>query len=482
MRKNVYHIIRDAAEKWPDQPAIHDEFGTVTFSELFDETERLRQWLLSEGVKSGMGVGLMCRNSRYFISGLFAAAGVGAVVLPLSHQLKKPEIDEITNATGLHFILDDYSGVDPLETERISEFKALKHLNSFRLQSTGKAFDQPLASHISDPVFIRYSSGTTGKSKGVVIGHQSVYERIDAANELLRLGREDVVLWVLPMAFHFVVSVVLYVRVGAAIAIARDFLAETVAETCESTSATLLYASPMHLKLLANFQGEMNLTSLKMVISTSTAISPEDIERFTSRTGLAVSQAYGIIEIGLPIVNDHDAIIHPEAVGHALPAYEVSILSDDLSELPDGVTGHLAISGPGMFDGYLSPPLLRRDVLQGGKWFMTGDLAVKDQNGLITIKGRKKSMINVSGNKAFPEEIEAVLNAYPGVKISRVFGGKHPLLGEVVEAEVVAETADLHIEKLLRFCRERLSTYKVPQRVYIVDKISMTTTGKIRRT
>jgi len=96
---NVYQIIRDAAEKWPEEPAIYDEFGAVTFAELLRETELLKDWLIEAGVQPGMGIGMMCRNSRFFIYGLFAAVGAGGVVLPLSHQMKKAEIDEVVDAT-----------------------------------------------------------------------------------------------------------------------------------------------------------------------------------------------------------------------------------------------------------------------------------------------------------------------------------------------------------------------------------------------
>lgn len=479
MDYNVYHIIRDAAQNWPNEVAIYDEFGQVTFSELWDETERLKNWLQTEGIQPGMGVGLMCRNSRFFIYGLFAATGAGAVVLPLSHQMKKAEIDGMVASTELHAVLDDQSGVDPLQSEP-KYFEEYAQLPAFRLQRSAFLFDEPMAAHLPDPVFIRYTSGTTGTSKGVVIGHQSVFERVDAANQLLQLKPGEVVLWVLPMAFHFVVSIVLYLRVGAAIAISRDFLAETISDYSEKYKATLLYASPMHIRLLANHPGRVNLESIHTVISTSTAISAADIERFTEKTGKPISQAYGIIEIGLPIVNHRSAEEHPEAVGHALPAYEVAIMDEDLQPVPNGEIGQLAIAGPGMFDGYLKPPAKRDDILKG-KWFMTGDLASKSPEGLITIKGREKSMINVSGNKVFPEEVEHVLNNHPGVKMSRVFGGKHPLLGEVVEAEVVPADAPLDAEELIRHCRGQLSTYKVPQRIRFVEALEVTATGKISR-
>lgn len=134
-----------------------------------------------------------------------------------------------------------------------------------------------------------------------------------------------------------------------------------------------------------------------------------------------------------------------------------------------------------MFAAYLQPPKLREDILQNG-WFLTGDLASRRPDGLLTIEGRKKSMINVSGNKVFPEEVEAVLNTHPAVAMSRVKGAPHPFLGECVSAEVVLHPgAEVDAETLITYCRQRLSTYKVPQRLAFVSTLPMTDSGKLRR-
>jgi acyl-coenzyme A synthetase/AMP-(fatty) acid ligase len=165
-----------------------------------------------------------------------------------------------------------------------------------------------------------------------------------------------------------------------------------------------------------------------------------------------------------------------------LPAYRVEVLGDDGKMVSPGTTGHLVMRGPGMFDAYLFPFRLRREVLSEG-WFHTGDLAVKDEHGLISLMGRKKSMINVAGNKVFPEEVESVLNRHPAVSVSRVSGFQHPLLGECVAAEVVLKpgTDATGSEALRNYCLEHLSSYKVPQRIEIVQDLPMTGSGKIKR-
>ena len=475
---NVYDILNDAAEKWGSHPAIFDEFGPLTFRELKQEADQLKDQLKAHGVKKGNALGVMARNSRQFIIGIFAGLGCGAVVMPISHQQKSSEIDNILHESKLHFIIDDHSGVNP--TNQNTQELAMS-TGSFRFAATGINKSSAFAPHIQNPAFIRFTSGTTGRSKGVIISHKSVLERIEAANKALQLGPEDTVIWVLPMAYHFVVSIVLYIRFGAAIAITKDFLANTIIDYTNRFNGTLLYAAPMHIRMLAGDNSGANLSSLKMVISTSAGISLEACNAFKDRFNIDVSQAYGIIEIGLPMINYKKSTEYPDAVGHALPDYQVEMLDENLKILPAGQIGKLAIKGPGMFDGYLSPPQIRKDILQKG-WFMTGDLASKTEGGLVKVEGREKSMINVSGNKVFPEEVEAVLNSHPLVNLSRIYGNKHPLLGEIVEAEVILKLdSEISVEELLSYCRQKLSTYKVPQIVKFVKEIEMTGSGKVIR-
>jgi len=475
---NVFEVLKVSAEKWPGQPAVYDEYGTLTFKELYTEAEALKKNLLEKGVGKGMGVGVMARNGRNFISGIFGALGTGATIMPMSHQLKPAEIEHILEDAKLHFILDDYSGVQPMERSYVDIDMPV---GKFRFTETGVPLEAVFAPHVTDAAFIRYTSGTTGRSKGVIVSHRSVIERVDAANKALLLGPGDTVVWVLPMAYHFLVSVVLYIRFGAAIGICRDFLARTVISYTNQFNGTLLYASPMHIRLLANDAGSDTLTSLKRVISTSTGIPSEVCIAFKNRYGIDISQAYGIIEIGLPIINLKQSAAHPDAVGHALPDYEVEILDDQGNKLKAGVAGHLAIRGPGMFDAYLTPPCNRDEVMKHG-WFYTADFAVKTPDGLIKVLGREKSMINVSGNKVFAEEVEAVLDSHPAVKESRIYGVEHKLMGEIIQAEVVLhEGMQPDTEEILHYCRQKLSTYKLPQRIRFVSALPMTGSGKIAR-
>jgi len=223
------------------------------------------------------------------------------------------------------------------------------------------------------------------------------------------------------------------------------------------------------------------MPSLKKVISTSAAIALDVCKAFKKRFNIDVSQAYGIIEIGLPILNYIKSSEHPEAVGYALPGYTVDILDENNNPLPDGHTGNLGIKGPGMFDAYLLPPTLSKNILKNG-YFLTADYAFKTKDGLIKIEGRSKSVINISGLKVFPEEVEAVLEMIPEIKQALVGSSPHPLLGQIIEAEVVLHYgAKIVVEDVLTYCKKRLSAFKAPQRLKVVESLPMTGSGKLQR-
>lgn len=472
----VYKVLENAKNQWPDNPAVYDDFGTLTFSELFQESEALKFQLIKRGVGKGQAVGMMARNGRNFIIGIFAVTGAGACVMPISHQLKKDELAENIKSARLSFILDDFSGIDPLGSSDVIPLKSGK----LRVAKTNNSMEI-FAPHVENPAFMRFTSGTTGTAKGVIISHQSAIERIEGANIGLELGPNDTVVWVLPIAYHFVVSILLYIRFGAAIAITKDFLPQSIIDSINRFNGTLLYASPMQIRLMAGVEENFSIPTLKKAISTSAAISSDVCVEFYKKYGIPVSQAYGIIEIGLPIINFAKSKEFPNAVGYALEGYETAILDDNNQPVESGALGHLAIKGQGMFDAYLNPPLKRDEVTKNG-FFLTADFARKEQDGLIIVEGRQKSVINVSGNKVFPEEVEKILEARTEIEQAKISGAPHPIMGQIIQAEVILKDGQtINVEEVLTYCRKRLSTYKVPQRIIVVDELEMTKTGKLVR-
>jgi acyl-CoA synthetase (AMP-forming)/AMP-acid ligase II len=459
---NVGDLVDRAAEQWGGRPALHDAAGTLNFADLRREVDRLASWMRASGLERRSGLGLVAGSGRRFLVGLFAGMKCGAVVFPMAPRMHEHELRDTIARGGIHFILEE-SG------------------ECYRLIRTPIDAALPVAPHIADAAVVRFTSGTTGAAKGVVLSHQTVMDRIVAVNRGLSLGPDDTVVWVLPMAYHFVASIILYVSCGAAIAVAGGLDAGSIIECANRNRATMLYASPMHIDLLASDRSELALSTLNQVISTTTGISGNTCRRFAARFGLEVRQAYGIIEVGLPILNRRHAAEQPEAIGEAIEGFRLEILDDDHGAVAPGVVGRLAIQGPGMFDGYLNPPLGRDEVLKDG-WFLTGDLASMDALGVVTLAGRAKSVINVAGTKVFPEEVEQVLLEHPAVSACRVRGRAQRLVGEFVIADVQLRAGfDLRPADLSAWCRRRLSVHKVPRVIEFVDDIPLTAGGKVLR-
>ena len=474
---NVYDLLVEAVHRRPDQLAAVDQGQAWTYRMLQHEIEQLANSLKEKGLGQGSSLGILGRNSIGFITAAFAGFKIGATVLPLSHQLKEVELHGILSDIKLSHCIHDGHGPDPIGKAPIPICVCGK---SWSLVQSNPDPYMPFTP-VPEAAYVRFTSGTTGSAKGVVISHRAIVDRITSAQRGLKITQDDRVLWVLPMAYHFLVSIVLYLHYGATIILCPTLLAETILDLLNKHSCTLFYGSPMHFRMLAADRSDRMISSLRLAISTSSGLPAHIAQAFSQRFDFPITQAYGIIEVGLPLLNATSSEQHPDAIGYALPGFEIGLLDETGHVVPPGSTGRLGLKGPGMFDAYLQPFTPRRDVLQNG-WFMTGDLASMSEDGLVTIRGREKSVINVSGNKVFPEEVEEVLSSHPSILAARIRGMPHPLTGEIVEADLVLHNVQtIEPEEIIAYCRQRLSTYKVPQRIHLMDCLPETGTGKILR-
>ena len=447
------------------RPAIISAGGTLSYGDLLERVSVAAAWLgrcegfRREGVVPR--VGLACASGVDYIVLALAILKAGGCLVPLADELTPPERKEVIERTALCGILEGpVASWLPLATPPMADEAAFSAL---------------------EPAFIRFSSGTTGRSKGVVLSHEKLRERILAANAALRIGPGDRVLWMLPMAHHFAVSIVLYLYHGACTVLGDSHLAAEVLETARATRATVIYGAPFHHALLAADPGNFRWPDLRLAVTTAAPLTAEIARKFRERFGKPLVQGLGIIEIGLPLLNTDGAADAPTAVGRPLPDFAVELRDGDGQPVPAGGVGELWIKGPGMFDAYLSPWQPAAEICVDG-WFATGDLARSDAAGCVWLLGRTKSVLNVSGMKVFPEEVESALEKHPAVRRCRVIGAPHGVLGTVPVAEVILESgAFLSSRDLLRWCRKSLSVYKIPRRVTFVDSLPLTPSGKLRR-
>ncbi|MEM6821293.1 MAG: class I adenylate-forming enzyme family protein [Verrucomicrobiota bacterium] len=474
----VVDEIRRRASEIPEQSAIV-EFTTdgrehrLSYADLVRRVDAcVADWESGDEapIRAGDRCGLLAAQGHEFIIYSLAILQRGQCLVPISEDYGGEALQGFIEKAGLHGLWD-------LKSE--AGFKRLP-----RPDAVDDREDESFRG--LNPAYLRFTSGTTNSRKGVILSHQGILERLDGANQVLKITPEDRVLWLLPMAHHLVVSIFLYLRFGATILLPQNYYPSQVVSLAREEQATVFYASPYHYDMLSGAEDASLLKDVRLAISTATGLTSEVAERFYNATGLPLSQALGVIEMGLPVINTERAKEKPLSLGQVLPHYDVWIRGEDGSRIeatgPDSGLGEICIHGPGAFAAYLNPWTLANDVMKPDG-FRTGDLGYFDEDGDLFLLGRRHNRINMAGMKFFCEEVESVLQQHPAIQECVVKGESHPRMGEIPVADVVVESGNgpLDLNEIFAFCRDKLSKHKIPMEVRVVQEIPKTPTGKIKR-
>lgn len=235
----------------------------------------------------------------------------------------------------------------------------------------------------------------------------------------------------------------------------------------------------MQYDLMSRDRSRKMMDNLRLAISTATSLSVDTAQAFWDRFGVPLTQAFGVIEIGLPCINLHYAMEKMDSVGHVLPGFDIRLIEQDES------IGQSSISfrGKGILDAYYDPWQDRSDILDDG-WFCTGDLGELDEDDCLYIRGRATEMINVGGMKFFPHEVETVLASHPAIEEAVVYPSRQGNSREFTCAQVVSKSDITNLPtsaELRQYCAKRLAHFKVPQEVEYVSSLERTASGKILR-
>jgi long-chain acyl-CoA synthetase len=469
---NIVNHIRDETRGVAQKTAIVEGKCAITYRQLLDRAHALSAMLAERGIRPGQCIAFRCRDGIDYVIGALALLESGAAVVPLADSLTERETTEIIQRIDVAGIVTHgdlpHDAAEPLD----DNFHWQPRIGSTELEQRCRDLGA---------AFIRFSSGTTGESKGVVLSHRSILDRTDAADRGLAVTDRDVILWVLGMSHHFVVSILLFLRRGATIIVANRDFPFSLLDAAARFPITLIYASPVHYYLLGASASiaRQSLGQLRLAISTAMKLPPDVRERFAEKFGIVPAEAYGIIEVGLPFINTDADPASSDSVGRLLPDYQLHIAHPDAA----GV-GEVLLRGKGMFDAYVSPWRLRDECLRDG-WFATGDLGRVDAADRLTLLGRSKTVIICAGMKVFPEDVEQVINSAPGVVESLVSGRDHPQFGQIPIADVVL-TANITdpvaaLASLRAHCCRLLSSYKVPTEFLRTMALPKTASGKLRR-
>lgn len=453
--------------------------GGASYAGLLKQTGRLANVLLSLGLKRGDRLLLQVEKCEAVLSLYLACLRAGLVFLPVNPGY--------TVAETAHFLTDAEPALAVTDPDQVAglaalgaRVMALPDLLALA-EAQGPDFADP-AHGPDDLAAILYTSGTTGRSKGVMLTRENLSSNAEALVGLWRFTEGDVLLHALPV-FHthglFVATnCVLYS--GASMIFHRAFQPAAVLEALPG--ATVMMGVPtFYTRLLA----DPGLTGavcgqVRLFISGSAPLSPATHAEWRERTGHAILERYGMTETNMITSNPYAGERKAGTVGMPLPGVAVRITGPE-GALPQGEAGAIEVRGPNVFQGYWRLPEKTAEEFRDG-WFVTGDMGAFDAEGYLSILGRAKDLVITGGLNVYPAEVEAALDDLPGVAASAVIGVPHPDFGEAVVACLVAAPgAGLEEAAVREALRERLAAFKIPKRVLVLEELPRNAMGKVQK-
>lgn len=490
---DVVKLLEDKANRFPDKPAIIFKDKPITFRELKSWVFRLTNSLIKLGIKKEDKIAIYLPNCPEYIYSYFAIWSCGATAVPLDFMLTEEElISCLLHSEAKILIAQSKENISltrlkekcSLLSEIIICQKNLASTLSFEeLLAKGKDYLPELKIQDRDYAIIFYTSGTTGRPKGVLVNYLQLEAPPKAMTHFVDLTEKDITLCALPFShlggliyiqncIWFAITVVLMEHF-----IPLEFLKhiQNYRVSCFWVVPSMYYA----LLQLKEFE-KFDLSSLRWVVTFGASSSPEALRKFQQYCPqVYLLNGWGLTETNAPTTVTPPGSKKIESVGRPAPWVQVKIFDENDKELPPGKIGEIVVKGWVVTDGYYRDLQSTAFAIRNG-WFHTGDLGRFDSEGDLYIVGRIKEMIKVSGEIVFEPEIETVIHKHPDVAEVAVIGVPDKLRGEVPKAFVVLkEGSKLKEEDLRYFCREHLAHYKIPHYFEFVASLPKTRTRKV---
>ncbi len=466
----------------------------LRYRDLDHESRRLAATLSALGVQLGDRVAMQVEKSAEALVLYIACLRMGAVLLPLNTAYTPRELEYfLADARPRLLVIRpaDRAALEPRaratgcqrgETLGTAGDGSLAEL-ACRASGTSAL---PAAMTAETLAALLYTSGTTGRSKGAMLTRGNLASNAAALVDCWRFTERDVLLHALPL-FHvhgLFISVNTVLAAGASLLLLERFDAAEVLDRLPAASV-LMGVPTYYTRLLA--QPALDRTAaagMRLFVSGSAPLLPETHREFEARTGHTILERYGMTETLVNASNPYDQIRLPGSVGLPLPGIEIRVTQPDTGAVvePQGSVGMLEVRGPNVCAGYWNDPAKSAEAFTRDGFFVTGDLGSRDAEGYVHIVGRAKDLVISGGYNVYPMEVEAELDALPGVVESAVVGIPHPDLGEGVTAVVVrAPGATLTEPEALAALTQCLARYKVPRRVLFVDELPRNAMGKVQK-
>ncbi len=499
--RNFYEMIQANAENLGNKPALFEEDLKISHKELKSKVDSLARYLELIGVKKGSHVAILLGNSKEFIYSFLAIGKLGAVPIPINTFLKHDEIKYILNDSDATVLITETKFQkelgNPLEETKVEKILWTDNYKNF--DEKNLPFQEGLTiedyenivpqSHLDDTSVILYTSGTTGKPKGVMLSYKGIFSNIENIVALGNLTYKDRFIVYLPMfhTFTLTATVLLPLYLGSPLVIIKSILPfSNIFKQTLLKRVTIFMGVPEVFNALSKAKLPwyfMMFHKMRYFVSGGAPLSKDTLKKMREKfKRTTLLEGYGLSECS-PVV----ALNLPEkqkdlSVGPPLPDYQVKIVNDELVEVPKGEIGEIIVKGDCVMKGYYKNPYATEEAIVNG-WLLTGDLGYVDEDGFIFIVDRKKDLIISKGINIYPREIEELLNLHPQIEQSAVVGKKDDNYGEVPVAFVkLAENVNPENfdEKAVKsYLKEKLANYKVPKSIHVLEELPKNATGKV---
>ena len=490
---NLFTVLAYGKNQFPDKEAILFAGGRISYHELYERACRLSSALEEvAGLRRGDRVALFLPNKPEFVSSYYAAMHMGAIAVSLNVMLKRDEVKFIINDCEAKILITTNALLEQVpEGGEVPSLKKILCIDQpqragalmlddfLSLASWGN-----LAADLkdSDGAAILYTSGTTGKPKGALLSHGNIISNILATRHHTQMASDDRLICYLPLFHCFGQNFIMNAAIdgGATLVLHERFHPEEILESVKSNRVTMFFGvPPVYSRLLTVPRIDQYFRRVRYCFTAAAPMPVTVARQWQKKVGQIIYEGYGLTETSPFASYNHDSMYREGSVGTPIEHVEMKIVDHEGRELPPGETGEIAIKGPNVMLGYFRRPIETAEAIRDG-WFLTGDIGKIDRDGYFYLVDRAKDMINVSGFKVWPREVEEVLLQHPSLSEAAVVGVDDPDTGEAVKAFVVLKPGAVIKEReVIDFARARMADYKAPRFVEFIESLPRNPAGKI---
>lgn len=478
-----YWIGRHASERG-SHPALISAEGTLSYAELDGAARSLAAKLHGLGIATGDRVAVLLENDPLYVVLIHALVALGAVLVPLNVRLTPRELRELLVDAEPRLLLHGTS-LASVAAESVRDLRGIRTLPAPALHTLSeKPVALPVQLRLDADQAILFTSGTSGRPKGVRLG--LAQHLASAAGSAERLGIEHEDRWLACMPLYHIGGLAIVLRsalYGTSVVLHSDFDARAVLHSLQHDRISAVSLVPTMLARLLDASGDAQFpASLRFVLLGGGPI-PTDLVLRARRARVPVAASYGLTEATSQVATLAPAEdeAHVGSVGQALPGVELRIVDENGRDQPAEVAGEICVRAAQVMSGYLNLPEQTARTLEAG-WLHTGDIGTLSTEGYLTLLDRRSDLIVSGGENVSPAEVEAVLLCHPDVAAAAVVGRSDPSWGQVVHAFVVPRAARVaSTEELIAHCRSRLAGFKLPRVIELVTSLPQTKPGRLRR-